>query len=127
MSSTNWRSKRARGFNKKQTLAVGWCNELFETRFSENMNEPNPQRLENLIRVHKVQSQWQGNAIVDYLRSNGMEATLEVVPSVPPLDVAEEFSGSDKTGDILVLQHDAERARALIAEFLARQPPRAER
>jgi hypothetical protein len=85
------------------------------------MNEPNPTRVENLVQVHKVHSEWEGSLIVGLLRDNAIEATLEVAPSVAPLDVAEEFSGSDKTGSILVLQHDAGCARALVEKFLARQ------
>jgi hypothetical protein len=85
------------------------------------MSDPNPLRNENLIHIHRAQTEWEGNAIVDYLRSNGVEATLEVAPSVAPLDVAEQLSGSDKTGDILVLQHDAVRARALVEEFVGQQ------
>jgi hypothetical protein len=87
----------------------------------QKMNEPNPTRVENLIRVHKVRSEWEGNLIVGLLRDNAIEATLEVAPSIAPLDAAEEFSGSDRTGNIMVLQHDAGRARALVEEFLARQ------
>jgi hypothetical protein len=85
------------------------------------MNDPNPLRSENLIRIYKAQSEWEGNAMVDYLRNNGVEAMLEIAPSVAPLDVAEQLSGSDKTGDILVLQHEADHARKLVAEFVGRQ------
>jgi hypothetical protein len=91
------------------------------SKSNQKMNEPNPTRVENLVRVHKVRNEWEGNLIVSFLRDNAIAAMLEVAPSIAPLDAAEEFSGSDKTGNIMVLQHDADRARALVEEFLARQ------
>ncbi|HUI07696.1 MAG TPA: hypothetical protein VL486_11905 [Verrucomicrobiae bacterium] len=89
------------------------------------MSEPNPLDSEDLVPIHKAGSEWEGNLIVNYLRENGIEASLESPPSVSPLDVAEELSGSNRVGGILVFQHDADRARALVREFLA-QPPTSE-
>ena len=86
------------------------------------MNESNPLDSEELVPIHKAGSAWEGNMIVDYLRENGIEATLESPPSVAPLDVAEELSGSSRVDGILVFQHDADRARALVKEFLAQRP-----
>jgi len=87
-----------------------------------HMSEPNPLNSENLVPIHKAGSEWEGNMIVNYLRENGIDATLESPPSVPPLDVAEELSGSDRSDAIFVLQHDADRARILVREFLAQRP-----
>jgi hypothetical protein len=86
------------------------------------MSRSNPLDFEDLVAVHKAGNEWEGNLIVSYLRENGIEATLESPPSVSPLDVAEELSGSNRVDGVLVFRHDADRARALIKEFLARQP-----
>ena len=86
------------------------------------MSESNPLDAEDLVPVHKANSEWEGNLIVNYLRENGIEAVLEATPSVSPLDVAEELSGSSRVGGILVFRRDADRARSLIKEFLVGRP-----
>ncbi len=86
------------------------------------MNELNPLNSENLVLVHKTNSDWEGNMFLNYLRENGVEATLESPSSVSPMDVAEELSGSDRSDSIFVLQHDADRARTLVKEFLVQRP-----
>ena len=86
------------------------------------MSEPNPLDSENLVQVHQARSDWEGNMVVEYLRGNGIEATLEARPSVAPLDAAEQLSGAGRVDGVFVLQHDADRARALVQEFLASPP-----
>jgi len=86
------------------------------------MSEPNPLDSEDLVPIHKASSEWEGNLIVSYLQENGIEAVLESPPSVSPLDVAEELSGSSRVDAILVFRRDAERARAVIKEFLTQRP-----
>ena len=73
---------------------------------------------EQLVLVHHARDEWEGNIVVGYLRDNGIEATLQSPPSMAPLDVAEELSGSDKVNGIFVLEHEAEHARGLLKEFL---------
>jgi hypothetical protein len=77
------------------------------------------ERSENLVQVHHAHDEWEGSIIVGYLRDNGVEATLQHPPSVPPLDAVDAFSGSEKTNGIFVLEHDADRARQLLKEFLS--------
>ena len=76
------------------------------------------ERSEELVLVYHVRDEWQGNIVVGYLRENGIEATLQSPPSVPPLDLVENLTGSDKVNGIFVLQHEAEHARRLLKEFL---------
>jgi hypothetical protein len=76
------------------------------------------ERSEELVLVHHVRDEWQGNIVVGYLRENGVEATLQSPPSVPPLDLVENLTGTDKMNGIFVLEHEAEHARALLKEFL---------
>jgi hypothetical protein len=76
------------------------------------------ERSEELVLVYHVRDEWQGNIVVGYLRENGVEATLQSPPSVPPLDLVENLTGSDKVNGIFVLQHEAEHARSLLKEFL---------
>ena len=76
------------------------------------------ERSEELVLVHHVRDEWQGNIVVGYLRENGVEATLQRPPSVPPLDLVENLTGTDKMNGIFVLEHEAEHARALLREFL---------
>jgi hypothetical protein len=73
---------------------------------------------EQLVQVHHARDEWEGNIVVGYLRDNGVEATLQTPPSMAPLDVVEDLSGSDKVNGIFVLEHEAQHARDLLKEFL---------
>jgi len=64
------------------------------------------ERSEELVLVYHVRDEWQGNIVVGYLRENGVEATLQSPPSVPPLDLVDNLTGSDKVNGIFVLQHE---------------------
>lgn len=77
------------------------------------------ERSEKLVQVHQARDEWEGNIVVGYLRDNGVEATLQSPPSMPPLDAVENLSGSDKANGIFVLEHEAEHARGLLKEFLS--------
>ena len=72
---------------------------------------------EKLVQVYHSHSEWEGNIVVGYLRENGIEATLRTAPSVPPLDLAENLSGTNKVNGVLVLEAEAENARHLLEEF----------
>ncbi|HXI83841.1 MAG TPA: hypothetical protein VNL17_07095 [Verrucomicrobiae bacterium] len=76
------------------------------------------QHSEDLVLVHHARDEWDGNIIVGYLRDNGVEATLQNPPSMPPLDAMESLSGSDKVNGIFVLDHEASHARELVEEFV---------
>jgi hypothetical protein len=73
---------------------------------------------ENLVQVHHAHDEWEGSIIVGYLRDNGVEATLRQPPSMPPFDAAENLSGTEKVNGIFVLEHEADKARNLLKEFL---------
>jgi len=113
----DWQAAPGRCYGKRRLR-----NHLFRSSLRWRMNEPNPLDSENLVPIHKAGSEWEGNMIVNFLRENGVEATLEAPPSVPPLDLAEELTGTDRCDGVFVLQHDADRARALVREFLAQRP-----
>ncbi|MGD1019539.1 MAG: hypothetical protein ABSA12_09490 [Verrucomicrobiia bacterium] len=74
---------------------------------------------ENLVQVHHAHDEWEGSIIVGFLRDNGVEATLREPPSMPPLDGVESLSGTDKANGIYVLEHEADKARSLVKEFLS--------
>src|SRR6266404_2678506 len=76
------------------------------------------QSSENLVLVHHARNEWDGNIIVGYLRDNGVEATLQSPPSMPPLDAMENLTGTDKVNGIFVLDHEAGHARELVNEFV---------
>jgi hypothetical protein len=76
------------------------------------------ERSENLVQVHHAHDEWEGSIIVGYLRANGVEATLREPPSMPPLDAVETLSGTEKVNGIFVLEHEADKARQLLQEFL---------
>jgi hypothetical protein len=83
------------------------------------MNEEERLRSEKLVEIHKARNEWEGNLIVGFLRENGVEATLEQPPAVPPLDDVERLSGADRNCGIVVLEHDAGRAGELVKEFVS--------
>lgn len=76
-----------------------------------------PKESEKLVQVHQSHSEWEGNIVVGYLRENGIEATLRTAPSVPPLDLAENLSGTHKVNGVFVLEAEADNARHLLNEF----------
>jgi len=76
------------------------------------------ERSETLVQVHHAHNEWEGNIVVGYLQDNGVEATLQTPPSMPPLDIAENLSGTEKMNGVFVLEHEAEHARGLLKEFL---------
>ncbi len=73
---------------------------------------------QDLVLIHHARDEWDGNILVSYLRDNGVEATLQSPPSLPPLDAMETLSGSDKVNGIFVLGYEADKARALVKEFV---------
>jgi hypothetical protein len=77
-----------------------------------------PERSETLVQVHHARDEWEGNIVIGYLRDNGVEATLQTPPSMPPFDAAENLSGTEKVNGVFVLEHEAEHARGLLKEFL---------
>jgi hypothetical protein len=78
-----------------------------------------PEKSQDLVLIHHARDEWDGNIIVGYLQDNGVEATLQSPPSMPPLDAMENLSGSDKVNGVFVLGYEADRARELVKEFLS--------
>jgi hypothetical protein len=76
-----------------------------------------PEQSEKLVQVHHARNEWEGNIVIGYLRENGIEAVLRTPASVPPLDFAENLSGTDKVNGVFVLEHEAEPARQLLRQF----------
>ncbi|HUJ11554.1 MAG TPA: hypothetical protein VL171_16195 [Verrucomicrobiae bacterium] len=76
-----------------------------------------PEQSERLVPIHHAANEWEGNIVIGYLHDNGIEATLRTPPSVPPLDVAENLTGTNQMNSVFVLEQDAERARSLLQEF----------
>ena len=72
---------------------------------------------QQLVQVYHADNEWEGNLLVGYLRENGIEAMLQAPPSMPPLDMVENLSGSEKINGVFVLEHEAEHARGLLKEF----------
>ena len=72
---------------------------------------------ENLVEIHKARDEWEGNLIIGWLRDNGLEATFQGDPSVN-LDMAHMLKSTDEAFGIFVLEHEAERGRQLVHEFL---------
>ncbi|HUK81651.1 MAG TPA: hypothetical protein VLZ12_03370 [Verrucomicrobiae bacterium] len=83
------------------------------------MSEEERLRSEELVEIHKARTEWEGNLVVGFLKDNGVEATLEQPPAVPPLDDVERLSGVDRNCGVVVLEHDAKRARELVKEFIS--------
>ena len=77
-----------------------------------------PEHSQDLVLIHHARDEWDGNIIVGYLRDNGVEATLQSPPSMPPLDAMENLSGADRVNGIFVLGYEADRARELVKEFV---------
>jgi hypothetical protein len=86
------------------------------------MNEEERLRSERLLEIHQARDEWEGNLLITYLRDNGVEATLQSPPAVPPLDAAEILSGTEKVCGVFVLEHEAQRATELVKEFLSAAP-----
>ena len=80
------------------------------------------QPAENLVQVFRAQNPWQGSLIVGYLEDQGVAAHLRPAPSVPPVDYYEFFNRNDTINGIFVMEHETDRARTLIDEFLATAP-----
>ena len=82
------------------------------------MNPSDELATEKLVQVHKARNEWEGNLIVDFLRNQGVEATLRPPPSMPPCDYYELFNRNETIDGIFVRESDADCARKLIREFL---------
>jgi len=86
------------------------------------MSEKKPEELrsEDLVSVWNAPDEASGVAVADFLRSQGIEATAA------PVQIA--WFGGVQTlhhgywGKVEVMAHDAERARALVGDFLRATP-----
>lgn len=75
---------------------------------------------EDLVRVHEVPDEATGTMLTDFLREQGVDATLQPVEiSMLP---GVESVGHGYWGTIEVLERDQDRARTLIREYLSSKP-----
>ena len=75
---------------------------------------------ERLVSVRRVPDESTATLLCDFLRSNGVAATA-VAMQIPWLPGVETFR-QGYWGHVEVMEHDAERARALIEDFYAAEP-----
>lgn len=80
---------------------------------------------EKLVEIHQARDQWDGNLIIGYLRDNSIEAMFQGDPNIP-LEAAEFFKKSKGEYGIFVLEEQADKARALVKEFIATRADDAE-
>ncbi|MDW8344176.1 MAG: hypothetical protein RMM51_06755 [Verrucomicrobiae bacterium] len=85
------------------------------------MTSPNPSpptNLENLVEIHRARDEWEGTLLLGLLQDHNINAYLRRPTPLPPLDAADQLTGNPRVGGLFVLEHDAERARQLVREFL---------
>jgi len=75
---------------------------------------------ERLVSVRRVPDETTATLLCDFLKSNGVAATA-VAMQIPWLPGVETFR-QGYWGHVEVMEHDAERARALIDDFYAAEP-----
>ena len=75
---------------------------------------------ERLVSVRRVPDETTATLLCDFLKSNGVPATA-VAMQIPWLPGVETFR-QGYWGHVEVMEHDAERARALIEDFYAAEP-----
>jgi hypothetical protein len=75
---------------------------------------------ERLVSVRRVPDETTATLLRDFLRDNGVRATA-VAMQIPWLPGVETFQRG-YWGQVEVLEHDAERAMALIEDFYAAEP-----
>jgi hypothetical protein len=75
---------------------------------------------ERLVKIHDVPDMVTGTILTDFLKSDGIQATLAPV-EISALPGVESM-GHGYWGQIEVLERDAARARALIEEYLKARP-----
>jgi hypothetical protein len=75
---------------------------------------------ERLISVRRVPDEPTATLLCDFLRTNGVPATA-VAMQIPWLPGVETFR-QGYWGHVEVLEHDVDRARALIEDFYAAEP-----
>lgn len=74
--------------------------------------------VEELVEIHRARDEWEGTVLLGLLRDHGIDAFLRRPTPVPPLDAVDQLTGNPRVGGLFVLEHDAERARQLVREFL---------
>ena len=75
---------------------------------------------ERLVSVRRVPDETTATLLCDFLRSNGVPATA-VAMQIPWLPGVETFR-QGYWGHVEVMEHDAEKARAIIDDFFAAEP-----
>lgn len=77
-------------------------------------------REEEFVSIHQVPDEATGTMLRDFLEGQGVEAVIVSV-QIPWFGTI-EAARKGYWGHIDVLEHEAERARGLIADFLAARP-----
>jgi hypothetical protein len=75
---------------------------------------------ERLVSVRRVPDESTATLLCDFLRANGVPATAVAI-QIPWLPGVETFRRG-YWGHVEVLEHDAEKARAMIEDFYAAEP-----
>lgn len=90
-------------------------------RRKHDEDELEPDKIpEELVRIHDVPDEASGTMLADFLREQGIDATLQPVEiSMLP---GVESTGHGYWGTIEVLERDKTRARTLIRDFLTSRP-----
>ncbi len=83
------------------------------------MTAPQPFDSEKLVEIHRAHDEWEGSILTGLLQENGIAATLRTPPALPPFDSIEQLTGNKRLGGVFVLEHEADRAKQLIEDFLA--------
>mgnify|MGYP000073681136 CR=1 FL=1 len=83
------------------------------------MSTPQPLDYEKLVEIHRCRDEWEGAILLGVLRDHQIAALQRTPPALPPFDAAERLSGNKNVGGIFVLEHEADQARQVLAEFLA--------
>jgi hypothetical protein len=95
-------------------------------RTKRHDDELEPDKIpEELVRVHEIPDEATGTMLADFLREQGVDATVQPVEiSMLP---GVESVGHGYWGHIEVLERDVARARTLVRDFLASRPRSATR
>ena len=82
------------------------------------MSDQERLRSEKLVEIHRARDEWEGNIIAGFLKDNGVEATLQAEVSRTEAAAHAGYADPDTSRGIFVLEHEAERARKLLEEFM---------
>ncbi len=82
------------------------------------MSDNQPLNAEKLVGIHRARSEWEGNVVIEHLRHNGVEATLQARISGALAGTDAGFADPDTTAVVCVMEHDRSRAGEMVRAFL---------